>query len=532
MFPGSELRGVIRVDTQELQASSALKTHFSRLVLGFPEPGWVAEWISTENKCDPVGLCGLNSYCILNNSSKETDCSCLPGFDFIDPNQKNLGCQRNSSIDSCASDHEKVFRVAEFDELEWENNSYSVVSYMNKTDCQEDYLRDCNCMVALFGKQQCSKQMVPLRFAKPETEGLITTIVKVPYGGDYGSHSNMPPKKGHRKNTIVFVLACIIVVLTILLFSLLRELEIATSGFIHKLGRGSFGTVFKGTINLPNGERAIAVKRLEKVAGEGEVEFQNEMRSIGRTHHRNLLRLLGYCHEGSNRLLLYEYMTNGSLANFLFKSEVKPKWNERVNMAFGIAKGLLYLHEECENQIIHCDINPNNILIDEKRTVKIVDFGLAKLLRPDQTRTTIGIKGTRGFVAPEWQKNMAITSKVDVYSFGVVLLVIISCRPHVDLSVHEREAILVEFTYDCVRANEVRNLVQLQDDEDVDEEELLRMVKIGLWCIEEEPNIRPAMKKVVAMFEGTVDIPLPPGVASYNGTSYHSASYNNGVHVI
>ncbi|KAF4377011.1 hypothetical protein G4B88_027650 [Cannabis sativa] len=518
---------------------------------------WVAEWISTRNKCDPVGLCGLNSYCTVNNISQETDCSCLPGFDFIDHNQKSFGCQRNSGIDSCKSDHEKAFRVAEFDVLEWENNSYSVVYYMNKTECQEDCLRDCNCMVALFENQHCSKQMVPLRFAKPHTSALIKTIVKVPNngGGDYGTNSNMPLKKGHkRKNITVFVLVCIIIALTILLFSLfflyrkqfksyknvpnektlivhdilalrsfsLRELEISTSGFIHKLGRGSFGTVFKGTINLPNGERAIAVKRLEKVvAAEGEIEFQNEMKTIGRTHHRNLLRLLGYCHEGSNRLLVYDYMSNGSLANFLFKSEIKPNWKERVSMAFGIAKGILYLHEECENQIIHCDINPNNILIDENRVVKIADFGLAKLLMPDQTRTTTGIKGTRGFVAPEWHKNMPITSKAEVYSFGVVLLVIISCRPHVDVNVHEREAILVDFTYECVKANQVRNLVQLNDDddEDVEEEELVRMVKIGLWCIEEEPTIRPAMKKVVAMFEGTVDIPLPPGVASYNSAN-------------
>ncbi|KAM6542464.1 hypothetical protein CsatB_006911 [Cannabis sativa] len=156
------------------------------------------------------------------------------------------------------------------------------------------------------------------------------------------------------------------------------------------------------------------------------------MRSIGRTHHKNLVRLLGYCHENSNRLLVYDYMSHGSLSNFLFKSETKPHWNDRVKIGLGIARSILYLHEDCENKIIHCDINPNNILIDENCDAKIADFGWAKLLMPDQTRTHTGIRGTRGFVAPEWHKGQPITTKADVYSFGIVLLVIICCRPGVD----------------------------------------------------------------------------------------------------
>ncbi|KAF5442024.1 hypothetical protein F2P56_036954, partial [Juglans regia] len=221
------------------------------------------------------------------------------------------------------------------------------------------------------------------------------------------------------------------------------ELEVATNGFLEKLGKGSFGTVFKGT--LSSGQRKIAVKRLEKIVAEGEVEFRNEMRSIGRTHHRNLVQLLGYCHEGSNRLLVYEYMSNGTLSDYLFKLEIKPNWDERIKISLNVARGILYLHEECETQIIHCDINPNNILMDEFGCAKIADFGLAKLLMPDHSRTLTGIRGTRGYVAPEWHKNLPITVKVDVYSFGIVFLVIICCRRSIDINVPEDEAVLVDW---------------------------------------------------------------------------------------
>ncbi|KAL7218074.1 hypothetical protein ACSBR2_011362 [Camellia fascicularis] len=157
------------------------------------------------------------------------------------------------------------------------------------------------------------------------------------------------------------------------------------------IAEGSFGAVYKGT--LYKEKKLIAVKRLEKGVEEGEREFQAEMRAIGRRHHRNLVRLLGYCIEGSKRLLVYEYMRNGSLADLLFKSTRRPDWNERNRIALNVARGILYLHEECETPIIHCDIKPQNILMDEFWTAKISDFGLAKLLMPDQTGTLHELEG-------------------------------------------------------------------------------------------------------------------------------------------
>ena len=245
---------------------------------------------------------------------------------------------------------------------------------------------------------------------------------------------------------------------------------------------------------------------------EGQREFQNELKVIGRTHHRNLVKLLGYCLEGPNRLLVYEYMSNGSLADLLFTPEKQPNWVERMGIALDIARGILYLHEECETQIIHCDIKPQNILMDGFMRAKISDFGLAKLLMHDQTNTFTGIRGTRGYVAPEWHRKLPVTVKADVYSYGIVLLEIICRRKNVDWSISEEEAILEEWVYNCFESGEVCKLV---GDEEVDKRQLDRMVKVGLWCILDEPSLRPTMKKVLLMLEGTVDIPVPPSPVSF-----------------
>ncbi|KAE8706879.1 G-type lectin S-receptor-like serine/threonine-protein kinase RLK1-like [Hibiscus syriacus] len=285
-----------------------------------------------------------------------------------------------------------------------------------------------------------------------------------------------------------------------------KELKRATNGFKQELGKGSFGAVYKGT--LDRGRKPIAVKRLEKLVEEGEKEFQAETRAIGRAHHRNLVRLLGYCVEDSKRLLVYEYMGNGSLADLLFKSTRRPSWNERRRVALDVARGLLYLHEECETPIIHCDIKPQNILMDDSWRAKISDFGLAKLLMGDHTRTFTVVRGTRGYIAPEWNGNTPISVKADIYSFGIVLLETVFCRRNLDTNVSKpEEIILSRLVFRCLVEREVDKLV---GDEQVDKESFERMVMVALWCIQDEPALRPSIKTVVLMLEGITDICIPP----------------------
>ncbi|KAM3290287.1 G-type lectin S-receptor-like serine/threonine-protein kinase LECRK3 [Capsicum chacoense] len=408
----------------------------------------------------------------------------------------------------------------------WEDSTYVVLVKTTKEDCEQACLQDCNCEAALFKDAECKKQRLLLRFGRRDMTNSNLALVKVGI--------NVLPEEGALPNHIEETkgkkirIDILIVGITLAVFGLLgcrnvqlcedvaprafsyAELDHATSGFKEGLGRGAFGTVFKGI--LTEDQKLIAVKRLDKELVEGETEFQTEIKIIGRTHHRNLVRLLGYCLDESRRLLVYEYMSNGSLADTLFTPEKQPTWEERCGIARDIARGLLYLHDECDTQIIHCDIKPQNILMDDQFCAKISDFGMSKLLKKDQTRTYTGVRGTKGYVAPEWHRKLPVTVKADVYSFGVVLLELICRRKCVDLSLNENESILEYWVYNCYDAGDLDKLVK---DEEVEGRQLERMVKISIWCIQDEPSLRPSMKKVLLMLEGTVEIPVPPSPTSF-----------------
>uniref|UniRef100_A0A7N2LBA0 Protein kinase domain-containing protein n=1 Tax=Quercus lobata TaxID=97700 RepID=A0A7N2LBA0_QUELO len=288
---------------------------------------------------------------------------------------------------------------------------------------------------------------------------------------------------------------------------------------MEKLGfceKGAFGTVYKGVL-ASDSKRFVAVKKLGKVVEEGEKEFKTEVSVISQTHHKNLVRLLGYCDEGQNRLLVYEYMSNGSLASFLFGIS-RPHWNQRVQIAFGIARGLMYLHEECSTQIIHCDIKPQNILLDEYFTPRIADFGLAKLLLAEQTRAArTGIRGTIGYFAPEWFRKVSISVKVDVYSFGVMLLEIICCKSSVAFSLGEEEA-LVDWAYECYKDKKLDKLIENDEEARNDMKRLERLVIVAIWCIQEDPSLRPSMKKVTQMLEGVIEVSVPPSPSLFTSS--------------
>ncbi|XP_062028869.1 G-type lectin S-receptor-like serine/threonine-protein kinase LECRK2 [Rosa rugosa] len=189
-------------------------------------------------------------------------------------------------------------------------------------------------------------------------------------------------------------------------------------------------------------------------------------------------------------------MSNGTLASFLF-GESKLNWHCRKQIALGIARGLLYLHEDCSSQIIHCDIKPENVLLDDTFTARIAEFGLAKLLRTDQTRTITAIRGTRGYVAPEWFKALPITVKVDVYSYGILLLEIICCRKNFEAeATNENEMILADWAYDCYNQRKLHLLLDSDEEAMDDMRKMEKCVMTALWCIQQDPSLMMFGSKV------------------------------------
>ncbi|KAM1099003.1 hypothetical protein TB2_005529 [Malus domestica] len=278
---------------------------------------------------------------------------------------------------------------------------------------------------------------------------------------------------------------------------------------MEELGRGAFGTVFKGLFASDNG-KFVAVKRLDTMFREGDhPEFKAEVSGIGRTNHRNLVQLLGFCDEGHHRILVYEFMSNGSLNSFLFGERSRLHWYLRRKIALGIARGLLYLHEDCSSQIIHCDIKPENILLDDSFTARIADLGLAKLLKADQTQTITAIRGTKGYVAPEWLTSLPVTVKVDVYSFGILLLEIICCRKNFEEAKDEKEMVLADWAFNCYDQRKLHLLLENDEEAKDNIKEMAKYVTIALWCIQQDPSLRPTMKDVTHILEGTVEISIP-----------------------
>uniref|UniRef100_A0A2N9H5T4 non-specific serine/threonine protein kinase n=1 Tax=Fagus sylvatica TaxID=28930 RepID=A0A2N9H5T4_FAGSY len=283
----------------------------------------------------------------------------------------------------------------------------------------------------------------------------------------------------------------------------LRELEVSTNGFADEnvIGEGGYGIVYRGVFE---DNTNVAVKNLLNNRGQAEKEFKVEVEAIGRVRHKNLVRLLGYCAEGAHRMLVYEYVDNGNLEQWLH-GDVGPcsplTWEIRMNIILGTAKGLTYLHEGLEPKVVHRDIKSSNILLDKQWNPKVSDFGLAKLLGSEKSYVTTRVMGTFGYVAPEYASTGMLNERSDVYSFGILLMEIISGRNPVDYGRPAGEVNLVEWLKTMVTNRNAEGVLDPRLPENPSSRSLKRALLVALRCVDPNAQKRPKMGHVIHMLE-------------------------------
>ncbi|KAK9758249.1 hypothetical protein RND81_01G217900 [Saponaria officinalis] len=303
-----------------------------------------------------------------------------------------------------------------------------------------------------------------------------------------------------------------------------EELKVATNNFSNQIGSGGFGAVYKGT--LPD-HSLVAVKKMTNLGVQGKREFCTEIAVIGSIHHVNLVKLRGFCAQGNQRLLVYEFIYHGSLDRTLFGTGPVLEWLERYEIALGTARGLAYLHSGCDQKIIHCDVKPENILLHDHFHPKLADFGLSKLLNPEQSSHFTTMRGTRGYLAPEWLTSSAISEKTDVYSYGMVLLELVSGRKNCSFRQQSHSldgntstgnssgssgSGIVYFPMLALEMHENGSYLELADprlEGRVTSDGVEKLVRIALCCVHEDPGLRPSMVNIVGMLEDRVQLGQP-----------------------
>ncbi|KAB5538786.1 hypothetical protein DKX38_016319 [Salix brachista] len=302
-----------------------------------------------------------------------------------------------------------------------------------------------------------------------------------------------------------------------------QELKKATKNFRDEelLGFGGFGKVYKGT--LPNSNTEIAVKRICHESKQGLKEFLTEIASIGRLRHRNLVRLLGWCRQKGDLLLVYDFMANGSLDKYLFDNpKTILKWEQRFNIIKGVASGLLYLHEEWEQTVIHRDIKAGNVLLDSELNGRLGDFGLAKLYDRNSNPITTKVVGTLGYLAPELTRTGKPTTGSDVFAFGAVLLEVVCGRKPIEPKALPEELILVDLVWDRWESGAILDVLDPRLNGEFNEHEAVLVLKLGLMCSHNAPNARPPMRQIVRYLEGEVALPALVGAPnSYDGKCFN-----------
>ncbi|XP_021288818.1 G-type lectin S-receptor-like serine/threonine-protein kinase At2g19130 [Herrania umbratica] len=490
---------------------------------------WLSIWAKPKDQCEIYAFCGAYGAC--NQFSSRTRCKCLDGFEPKIPGQWNSGnyshgCTRRTPL-QCNKGEKDGFQV--ISNIRIPANDVPLTNAKSLEECKSACLRDCSCTACTF-HGNCSiwrEDLLNIQYLSFGDYLGRDLYLRLPM-------TELPALKCKTRGRIewftINAAAAIVISIAILglLVSMCRrkifsdtkpihdvlilfkfsDLKSATKNFSEKLGEGGFGSVFKGT--LPNSV-AIAVKSL-KCLDQEEKQFRTELSTIGTIHHVNLVRLLGFSVKGKKRFLVYECMPNGSLDSHLFYKDSKIlDWKTRYHIALGIARGLAYLHDKCRECIIHCDIKPENILLDADYNPILSDFGLAKLLGRDFSRVLTTMKGTRGYLAPEMISGDPITPKSDVFSYGMLLLEIISGRRNWEIRLDGPDAYFPACAANSVsNGGDVLSLLDSKLQGNANAKEVIRTCRVACWCIQDEEERRPSMGNVVQIFEGVQEVNMPP----------------------
>ncbi|KAG9440112.1 hypothetical protein H6P81_020277 [Aristolochia fimbriata] len=297
-----------------------------------------------------------------------------------------------------------------------------------------------------------------------------------------------------------------------------KELVLATNNFSEegKLGQGGFGGVYRGTLNNSGVLETLAVKKISRGSRQGKKEYVTEVTVISRLRHRNLVRLIGWCHDYGEFLLVYEYMPHGSLDSYLFGKKQPPlKWKTRYRVALGLASALLYLHEEGEQCVVHRDIKSSNVMLDSNFNAKLGDFGLARFVDHELGSQTTVLAGTMGYLAPECLTTGRASKESDVYSFGVVALEIACGRKPVDGAAEEEDRVrLVEWVWGLYGEGKVMEAADARaspgEGGTFEAGEMKRLMTVGLWCVHPDDKARPSIRQVVQVLNGEAEVPRLP----------------------
>ncbi|CAI8596952.1 unnamed protein product [Vicia faba] len=521
------------------------------------EQSWFVSGQFKQQPCFVHGICGPNSTCT-NHPINGRKCSCLPGYVWINDQDNYQGCRPNFQLSCSNKTNESRFLALPHVDF----YGYDYGFFVNKTykECENLCSQLCGCagfqytFTAEYGGVYWCYPKIQLLNGHRSQSFLGSFYLKLPKNSDFVDQMKIQQKgmgmvcstngvvelereyiKEKENGSLKFMLWFAgglggvellgFFLVWVFLFRSSKnsdednngyilaaggfrkfsysELKQATKGFSQEIGRGAGGSVYRAVLS---DNRVAAIKRLHEANnGESESEFLAEVSIIGRLNHMNLIGMWGYCAEGKHRLLVYEYMEKGSLAHNLSSNELD--WGKRYNIAMGTAKGLAYLHEECLEWILHCDIKPQNILIDSDYQPKVADFGLSKLLNRDDLDNSnfSRIRGTRGYMAPEWVFNLQITSKVDVYSYGVVVLEMITGKsPTTGIQI--KEELINERLVTWVREKRrngldvgcwVEQIVDPKLGSNYDVKKMETLANVALDCVGEDKDVRPTMSQVV-----------------------------------